>query len=75
MVWECYKGLSLYLYYLKFFFFFFWLFMAAPMAFGNSQVRGQIAAIAASLFHSHSNTVGSKPCLYPTPQLMATLDS
>ena len=41
--------------------------------YGNSQVRGQIGAAAVSLCHSHS-TVGSKPCLQPTPQLTAMPD-
>ena len=45
----------------------------APMAYGGSQARGRIGAIAASLRQSHSN-VGSEPCLRPTPQLTATLD-
>lgn len=31
-------------------------FKAAPVAYGGSQARGQIAAVAASLHHSHSNT-------------------
>ena len=39
-----------------FFFFVFCLFMAAPMAYGGSQARGPIGAIAAGLCHSHSNT-------------------
>ena len=53
---------------------FFFLFRAtpAPAAYGGSQVRCQIGAIAASLCHSHSNA-GSKPHLRPTPQLTATL--
>ena len=38
------------------------LFRAEPMAYGSSQVRGQIGATAASLCHSHSNA-GSKLCL------------
>ena len=42
------------------------------MAHGSAQTRGQIRAVDAGLHHSHSNT-GSKPCLQPTPQLMATL--
>ena len=49
-------------------FFFFLLFRAAPVAFGSSQARGQIRAIAASLHHSYSNT-RSAPHLQPTPQL------
>ena len=53
-----------------FFFFFFPLFKAVPAAYGSSQARGGIRALAASLYHSHSNT-GSKPCLRPAPQLVA----
>ena len=51
----------------------FLLFRATPVAYGNSQARGQIRAIAAGLHHSHSNA-GSELCLQPTPQLMAMLD-
>ena len=54
-----------------FFFFFFCLFRAALAACGGSQSRGWIRAAAAG--HSHSLS-GSKPCLQPTPQLMATSD-
>ena len=50
-----------------FFFFFF------HVAYGGSQARGQIIAIAASLHHSHNNS-RSEPHLQPTPQLMAMLD-
>ena len=46
---------------------------AAPTAYGGSQARGPIGAVAASLHHSHSH-VGSEPCLQPTAQLMATPD-
>ena len=46
---------------------------AAPMAYGGSQARDLIGAVAASLHQSHSNT-GSELRLQPTPQLMATLD-
>ena len=53
--------------------FFLLLFRVAPVAYRVSQARGQIGATAASLYHSHSN-VGSKPCLQPTPQLMAMPD-
>ena len=42
-------------------------------AYGGSQARGQIGAIAAGLRQGHSNA-GSEPHLQPTPQLMATLD-
>ena len=45
-----------------FWFFFFGLFRPAPMAYGGSQARDQMGAVAAGLYHSHSN-VGSKPCL------------
>ena len=54
-------------------FFFFCLFRATPTAYGGSQARGQIGDVATGLRHSHSN-MGPKPCLWPTPQLMATLD-
>ena len=43
------------------------------MAYGGSQARGQIEAVAAGLCHSHRNK-GSDPCLLPTPQLTAMLD-
>ena len=39
------------------------------MAYGDSQARGRIAAVAANLHHSHSNA-GSEPYLQPTPQLI-----
>ena len=48
-------------------------FRAAPEAYGSSQARGCIRAVAAGLCHSHSN-MGSKTYLQPTPQLTATLD-
>ena len=54
-------------------FFFFCFFWASPMAYGGSQARRRIGAVATGLHHSHSN-VGSKPCLRPTPQLTATSD-
>ena len=56
------------------FFFFFGLFRAAPTAYGSSQARGPIRAVAASLHHRHNNA-RSEPHLQPTPQLKATLDS
>ena len=37
---------------------------------GSSQAKGQIRAVAAGLYHSHSHA-GSKPHLRPTPQLKA----
>ena len=56
---------------LFFFFFLFAFSRAAPAAYGGSQARGLIRAVAAGLSQSHSN-VGSKPLLQPTPQLTAT---
>ena len=55
------------------FFNFFFNFRASPVAYGGSQARGRIEALSASLHHSHRN-VGSKPCLWPTPQLKAMPD-
>ena len=46
---------------------------AAPTAYGGSQARGLIGAVATGLRHSHSNT-GSELHLRPTPQLMAMQD-
>ena len=46
---------------------------AAPTAYGDSQARGLIGAVAAGLHQSHSN-VGTELLLRPTPQLMATMD-
>ena len=46
------------------------LFRAVPVAYGGSQARGQIGAVATSLCHSHSTT-GSKVHLWPTPELTA----
>ena len=59
--------------FLFFFFFFFAFSRAAPVAYGGSQARGLIRAVAAGLYHSHSNS-GSEPCLRPTPQLTAMPD-
>ena len=50
----------------------FMLFRTTLKAYGGSQGRGQIRAIAAGL-HSHSNA-GSDLHLQPIPQLMAMLD-
>jgi len=47
--------------------------VAASEAYGGSQARGLIGAVAAGLRQSHSNA-GSEPCLQPTPQLMAMPD-
>ena len=48
-------------------------FRAALMAYGGSQARGLIGAVAAGLHHSHSNA-RSKPHLWSKPQLTATPD-
>ena len=64
------------LWYIFFFFFlsFFLLFLwAAPAAYGGSQARGGIGAVATGLRQSHSNA-GSEPRLQPTPQLTAMPD-
>ena len=62
-----------------FFFFVFWflsvclflLFMATPVAYGSSQARGTIRAVAAGLHYSPSNA-GSELLLQPTtPQFKA----
>ena len=47
--------------------------MATSVAYGGSQARGLIGAIAADLRQSYSNS-RSEPPLRPTPQLMAMLD-
>ena len=49
----------------------FGLFRAAPAAYGGSQAKDRIRAVAVGLHHSHSNE-GWEPRLSPTPQLMAT---
>ena len=43
------------------------------MAYGGSQARGQIRAVATGLRQSHSNT-GAELRLQPTPQLTAMPD-
>ena len=52
---------------------FFVFFRATPVAYGGSQARGLIRAIAPSLRQSHSNA-RSKLRVQPTPQLTATPD-
>ena len=44
---------------------------AAPAAYGDSQARGPIGAVATGLRHSNA---GSEPHLQPTPQLTAMPD-
>ena len=56
-----------------FYFILFCRFRATYTAYGGSQARGQIRAVAAGLHHSHNNA-GSEPHPRPTPQLMATRD-
>ena len=46
---------------------------AAPVAYGDSQAKGLIRAVATGLYQSHSNE-GSEPRLQPTPQLTAMPD-
>ena len=53
---------------------FIYLFLGTSTAYGVSQARGRIEAVAADLYHSHSNA-RSEPCLQPTPQATETLDS
>ena len=55
------------------FFKIFCLYRAAPEAYGGSQGRGPVRAVAASLRQSHSNAT-SELSLQPTPQLTAIPD-
>ena len=59
--------------FLGFFLLLFGLFRVAPRAYRRSQAMDRIRATAAHHSHSHRNS-GSKPCLQPMPQLMATQD-
>ena len=63
--------LSLYLF--IFYFFIFCPFRVTPVAYGGSQTRDRIGAVAAGPHHSHSNA-RSELRLRPTPQLTATPD-
>ena len=49
------------------------LFRATPSAYGSSQSKGGIGAIALSLLYSHRNA-GSELHLRPTPQLCVMSD-
>ena len=51
----------------------FFFLMAAPVAYGSFQTSNPIRAVAAGLYHSHSNT-RSKPYLWPMLQVAATPD-
>uniref|UniRef100_A0A8D1DWP0 Uncharacterized protein n=2 Tax=Sus scrofa TaxID=9823 RepID=A0A8D1DWP0_PIG len=53
------------------FYLFIYSFLGPPVAYGGSQARGLIGAVATGLRQSHSNA-GSEPCLQPTLQLTAT---
>ena len=57
----------------NFFFNLFAISWAALLAYGGSQARGLIGAVATGLRHSYSN-MGSEPRLQATPQLTATPD-
>ena len=67
--------LLFFIYFILFYFIFclFAFSWAVHMAYGGSQVRGLIRAVATGLHQSHSNA-GSESRLRPTPQLMATPD-
>jgi len=67
------RVLNLFSFFLFFFFGLFAFSMTAHTAYGGSQARGLIGAVATGLHQSHSNA-GSEPRLQPTPQLMATPD-
>ena len=55
-------------------FLFLCLLRTAPMAYGGSQARSRIRAVAAGLHHSHSS-MGSKAPLWLTPRLTANTRS
>ena len=63
--------MSLKILYQYIFFLSFCLFRATSAAYGGSQARGRIGAVAASLHHSYSNT-RSKPHLQPIHQYFIT---
>ena len=64
---------NIYIYIYIYIYIFICIFRATYVAYGSSQAKGQIGAVAAGLHQSHGNA-GSKPHLWPTLQLMATLD-
>ena len=63
----------LFFYFLFLFIYFFAISWAASAAYGDSQARSLIGAVATGLYQSHSNA-GSKPRLQPTPWLTAIPD-
>ena len=58
----------------NFILFIFSLFRATPVAYGVSQARGRVGAIAAAGLHHSHNNARSEPHLQSTPQLATTLD-
>ena len=56
---------DLFLFFIFYYLFIYLLFRATPSAYGNSQARGWIGAVAVGLRYSHSNVL-SEPCLWPT---------
>ena len=71
--WKFFWGNNWALFYICLFLSFLLFFRAIPTAYGGSQARGLIRAVAAGLHDSHSK-VGSEPHLQPIPQLMAMPD-
>ena len=57
------------IYFMIFIYSFFFFLRTAPTAYGGSQARGQIRAVAAALHHNHTESEPHLP-----PQLTATLD-
>jgi len=70
---EAYEKIPNIFVFLFFFFGFLAISWAAAAAYGGSQARGLIGAVATGLRQSHSNA-GSELSLQPTPQLTATPD-
>ena len=62
-------------YYYYYYYYYYWSFLPflglLPLAYGSSQARGQIGAVAAGLHHNHSNA-RPEPRLRPAPQLTTT---
>ena len=60
MFFNCFSGHSIFSFF-GFFFFFFFVFLPflgpLSVAYGGSQVRGPIGAVATGLYHSHSNDI------------------
>ena len=64
------SGQSVHIFY--FIFYFFGFSRTAPVAYGHSQARGPIGAVATGRRQSHCN-MGSELHLQPTPQVTAML--